>query len=333
MSKLLKWIWLVGISGSAGLGGQSLEEEFRRKGDEVREAFEPIREVLQASSAVLYSGSRASGYGVVMTEDGYLLAKASEVEEMEDLLVRVGRKSYERPQVVGVDQNWDVVLLKVDGEGFVPVDLFDEEPLQGTMVFSNSGTSRLRRRAQFGVISAHAREIGGAGLAVLGIMMELKDEEVVVTEVPEGGGAAEAGVEVDDVVLELNGEEIAKAEDLVAGLKGQLPGAKVAMLVRRGEEEVELVIELSERGEVFEEQLNRNDMMSGEFSKRRTNFPRVLQHDTPLAQRTVGGPLLDLKGRCVGMNIAFASREASYAIPAAEMRKLLEELRAQGDGI
>lgn len=69
--------------------------------------------------------------------------------------------------------------------------------------------------------------------------------------------------------------------------------------------------------------------MSGEFSKRRTNFPRVLQHDTSLAQRTTGGPLVTLDGKCVGMNIAFVSRECSYAIPAQELQELTQELRAE----
>ena len=67
--------------------------------------------------------------------------------------------------------------------------------------------------------------------------------------------------------------------------------------------------------------------MSGRFSGRRTNFKRVLQHDIGLSERTVGGPLLDLNGRCVGMNIARANRSETFAVPAKELRELIVELR------
>jgi serine protease Do len=40
----------------------------------------------------------------------------------------------------------------------------------------------------------------------------------------------------------------------------------------------------------------------------------------------VGGPLLDLDGRCIGMNIARANRAESYAIPAEELKELAERL-------
>lgn len=40
----------------------------------------------------------------------------------------------------------------------------------------------------------------------------------------------------------------------------------------------------------------------------------------------VGGPIVDLKGRVVGMNIARSGRIESMAIPAATMKKLLEKV-------
>ena len=66
--------------------------------------------------------------------------------------------------------------------------------------------------------------------------------------------------------------------------------------------------------------------MSGRLSKRRSDFPRVLQTDLPLSVRSVGGPLLNLEGYCVGMNIARANRCETYAIPAKELRAIVENL-------
>jgi S1-C subfamily serine protease len=39
----------------------------------------------------------------------------------------------------------------------------------------------------------------------------------------------------------------------------------------------------------------------------------------------VGGPLLDLDGKCIGMNIARVNRSETFAIPAAELQLLIGE--------
>jgi S1-C subfamily serine protease len=42
--------------------------------------------------------------------------------------------------------------------------------------------------------------------------------------------------------------------------------------------------------------------------------------------QTMGGPVIDLNGHCVGMNIARASRAETFAIPSAEMKQLVERM-------
>lgn len=64
-----------------------------------------------------------------------------------------------------------------------------------------------------------------------------------------------------------------------------------------------------------------NDLISGGFSKRRDDFPMVLQHDTPSRYTLMGGPLLNLKGELIGMNIARVNRAENYARPSALCRK------------
>jgi serine protease Do len=88
-------------------------------------------------------------------------------------------------------------------------------------------------------------------------------------------------------------------------------------------------VRLAARGEMFTDQMNRNDMMSGDFSKRRSGFPRVMQHDILGNSKIVGGPLLDIEGRCIGMNIARANRAESFAIPVEDLKALVERLMKQ----
>ncbi|MCU0796949.1 MAG: S1C family serine protease, partial [Akkermansiaceae bacterium] len=82
----------------------------------------------------------------------------------------------------------------------------------------------------------------------------------------------------------------------------------------------------------YGEEKTRNDGMSGEYSARRTGFPKVFQHDIMANRHYMGGPVFDLEGRCVGMNIARFSRCESYAIPAAELRELIGKLMSGKGG-
>lgn len=338
-------LWL-----SLPVAGQSLEGDFRKEGLHVRASYDEVTENFQTGSAVIYDDWQPNGYGVIVSEDGLVLVKTSELEPIEKLSLVIGKKKYREVEVVASSPDWDVSLLKVDAEGLEPVRFSESEPSHGTIVLSNGATSRLRRRAQIGVIAANARAVGTGSLAVLGISM-VRDEEgpLLVTKISPQSGAKDGGMELKDEIVSIDGTEVKVADEVPELLADKGPGDTVQIVVRRFEKvegsevvedpfdfvekmepvEKELQVELRERQEVFPEQLSRNDQMSGEFSKRRSHFPRVIQHDTSLAQRTTGGPLLTLDGKCVGMNIAYASRECSYAIPAKELQELIVELREE----
>ena len=103
---------------------------------------------------------------------------------------------------------------------------------------------------------------------------------------------------------------------------------KVKLSVKRGEEELEIEAMLGPTDEM-DAQINRHEFqnqLGGELSRRRAGFPSVFQHDTVLQPNECGGPVVDLDGRAVGINIARAGRVASYAIPAAMVKEVLATL-------
>ncbi|MBK1834714.1 PDZ domain-containing protein [Roseibacillus ishigakijimensis] len=351
MNKVVLSLTLGAWAVAGALSAQSLPGELRKEGSLVRAAYEPVTQVFQESCAVIYD-TIPLAYGVVVSPDGLILVKASEFSAIESPSVIVGKKRYREFELLATSPEWDVSLLKIPAEGLLPVRFAESEPSHGTMVLSNSGSSRFRRRAQLGIIAANARPVGEGSLAVLGIAMSSpEEEELQVRGVAEESGAKAAGLQAGDIILSVEGQPVASSAEMPDLLAGKEPGEFVNLRIRREIvpeepekvedpfaevadyepefEELELSVELRERQEVFPEQMTRNDMMSGEFSKRRTNFPRVLQHDTSLAERTVGGPLLNLNGECVGMNIAYASRESSYAIPAQELQDLILDLQVR----
>lgn len=314
------------VCASAVCAQQSLETTFRITGETVIAAFSPQAEVIQKCSAVFYDGRDEIAYGVVLSEDGYLFTKASEIEGISDLSVRVDKESYKAVEVVKIDSRWDVALVKLDAEGLEPAVFAESSDLaQGTWVVVNGATSRLKRRVLAGVISATAREIPADGGVVLGIELTTDKDKLVIKAVTEGGGAETAGILDGDIVVSVDGVEVKDLEGLVEVLEGKKDGEKVKISLIRDDEPIELEVELSARGEVFE-QLNRNDQMSGDYSKRRSGFPRVIQHDILANNQTMGGPVINLEGRVVGMNIARANRAETFAIPVEELRELAESM-------
>jgi serine protease Do len=68
--------------------------------------------------------------------------------------------------------------------------------------------------------------------------------------------------------------------------------------------------------------------LGGPLSRRRAGFPLVLQHDTVLNPKECGGPLLNIDGEVVGVNIARAGRVETYALPASVVKPLLDDLKS-----
>ena len=69
--------------------------------------------------------------------------------------------------------------------------------------------------------------------------------------------------------------------------------------------------------------------LGGELSRRAEGFQLAIQHDGVLQPWQCGGPLLNLDGKAIGLNIARAGRVASYALPAGLVRHLADDLKNQ----
>lgn len=311
-------------------GQQSLESAYRTTGTSVVAAFEAQRQILQSSSAVILSGRKEIAYGVVISPEGHILTKASEVLGVTPLAVTVDRTKYPEVALLMVDAAWDVALLKVEASGLVPVVYAPTSAVpQGTWVVANGATTRTTRRLLPGIVSANTREIPAAGGAALGVLLNPEAKMLTVDEVNEKSGAKEAGLQKGDVIVSIEGRKVTKVEEIAEILKERKAGSTVKLTYRREKKEATVDVRLAARGEMFSDQMNRNDQMSGDFSQRRSGFPRVMQHDI-LGSRTVtGGPVLDLDGRCIGMNIARATRAESFAIPVEDLKDLATRLMAK----
>ena len=72
--------------------------------------------------------------------------------------------------------------------------------------------------------------------------------------------------------------------------------------------------------------IDRMNQMGGKLSGTREGFVSVLQTDLTLEPSECGGPVVNLDGKIVGVNIARGGRVKSYAVPAKELRALLGDV-------
>lgn len=332
-NKALLAVSLTSLVMAGGVDAQNvLPAPERINGKLVWEAFEPQRQVLQTSSAVVYTDEKShvkSVYGVVVSESGYVLTKASEIEGASQLSLRIDRELYTDVKMVGSNPQWDVAMLKVNTDKpLVPVVLSEEDDVkQGHWLVSNGSASRSMRRVRVGIASANTREIkSGGSEVILGVMLT-REGVLKAEKITPKSGAEKGGLLAGDELKTCDGIALNERADLLQQLQGKKPGDVIELGILRKGESKKLEIELMARP--GKQMMSRNEKMSGgenSLSKRRDGFPRVLHHDTPLIKSSVGGPLLNLDGECVGMNIARASRVATFAIPARELREIIAEM-------
>ena len=157
---------------------------------------------------------------------------------------------------------------------------------------------------------------------------------VRVGSVVEGDPAGTAGMKAGDIITAVNGEAVESVDALIETIQSAEVGDELKLAIQRGDETVELTVTLGERAAPPRPQ-PQDDRQSaaqvysargGKLSERRTDFPLALTHDAVIWAGDIGGPVLNLDGEAVGLNIARYGRTATYALPAEHARQAIEQM-------
>ena len=143
----------------------------------------------------------------------------------------------------------------------------------------------------------------------------------------DGGGGAQAGLKSGDVVLQVNGEEMADRQTLIDTVRAHLPGEQITLEIRREDEQLTIKATLMRLSDVTGGRPVVQNNLGGPLSDRRTGFVSVLQHDSVVQPNQCGGPVLDVNGNAIGINIARAGRISTYALPAKLVLEAISELK------
>jgi serine protease Do len=311
-------LWLAALATATGVASE--RDTYR-----VKSAFrDVVGRAMQSTVRVLCDGRRAA-LGAIVYPDGYILTKASEVKGDTVCLLSDGRQL--PAKLVGVREDFDLAMLKIEAQGLPTVPWRESEPPPVGSWLATAGMGTIP--VAIGVVSAKPRKIERQ-LPALGVVLDEVEQGPKVHQVVPHSGAARAGVLAGDIITHLEGKRVTKRDALIQGVRERRPGEKVTIKVRRGDQELTFEVLLGEMSLLMlgSERDQVQNTMGGRLSERRAGFPVALQHDTVLEPNQCGGPVVDLDGRVIGINIARASRVSSYAIPASAIQPILKELKS-----
>ncbi|HLJ95288.1 MAG TPA: trypsin-like peptidase domain-containing protein [Gemmataceae bacterium] len=307
---------------------------FQKSSATVLKAFHAAVAKPSESTVRVQVAGKDAALGTIVGPDGWILTKASELKS-KPVVCRLRDGRHWEARVVGIHEPYDLALLKIDAAGLPAVEWRNSKSAAVGTWIAAPGPEDVP--IAVGVVSVAARTVTARDLppsnrsatGYLGV--ELADPAEAgarITRVMPNSPADKAGLKVDDLFLTFAERMIPDADTLLDVLGHHKPGEVVAIRIKRGGEEVELKVTLDRRpgGGGRGGRGDFQNRMSGALSDRRNGFPTILQHDAAIRPSDCGGPLVDLDGKVVGINIARAGRTETYAAPTRDVLPLLYDL-------
>ncbi|MBM3996965.1 MAG: PDZ domain-containing protein [Planctomycetes bacterium] len=332
------------LSSAGSVLGQGISPDSFRDGPKIRQVFRDVIAKAGDSTVRVSVDGKEVAFGTVVDPDGWIISKWSEIESKREKPISVKLKDGRTytAEIRGVKDDdranaaYDLVMLKIDATGLAPVEWrHSKEATVGRWVAS---VGLDRDPIAVGVISVASRKFkpgdqpprffnpnGG----YLGVQLDVTMiGGAKITIVMAKGPAEQAGLKVNDVIHLAAGRKINDSQSLIETVGRFNAGDKIALRVKRGEEELDMTITLGVRPKEAKMGINPQETMGTKLNLRRGGFPTILQHDSGVRPEHQGGPLVDLDGKAVGINIARAGRTETYAIPSEDIQPLIAELKS-----
>jgi serine protease Do len=306
--------------------------------------FKPAVETAAKSTVRVLVDGKDATLGTVVSEDGYVLTKASEVKSGRlSVKTRDGRDL--DAQLAATSDGFDLAILKVDGTGLVPITWSSTKmaPVGNWVAIACMSAEPVA----VGVVSTTPRtppppygppRVPSEQSGFLGVTLDPDAAGATIFQVTAGGAAEKAGLQPKDTILLIDANEIVNQESLINTLLGYKAGETVKITLERDGKRTVISVTLGKRpSELLPKGKggSRGDFqnsMGSTLSERRTGIPRFFQTDAVVKPGDCGGPIVDLDGHVIGLMIARAGRTESWAIPAETIQELVPVLTAAKPG-
>ncbi len=297
-----------------------------RNGEETLRAFAPISAATRQSIVKFNVDGATVALGTVMDTNGLVLTKASELKNGK-LTCWLATEQEVPAEVVSIDEDEDVALVRVHARGLKPIQWASGEVTIGQWAIT-PGIAETPHAV--GIISALPHRVRPPR-ALIGVRFDFGTSTPRIDEVMPKLGAEKAGLKAGDVILAVNGTAMTNREQVVETLREFRDGQTIKLRLRRAEKEFEAQVRMMTprsgqpgSGLYSSQRLSR---VTGAVSRRAEGFERAIEHDTVLRPWLCGGPLVNLEGKAIGMNIARAGRVTTYALPAGLVKREFEHLK------
>ena len=107
----------------------------------------------------------ASGSGVIISEDGYIVTNNHVVEDADELTVTLNDNREFSARIIGTDKTSDLALIKINAKNLSVLPVGDSDDLKvGEWVLAVGNPFNLNSTVTAGIVSAKARSLGANGV-------------------------------------------------------------------------------------------------------------------------------------------------------------------------
>ncbi len=281
------------------------------------------------STVQILDKNRQIALGAIVSEDGWIITKSSEIPDR-TIEVRLHDNSKAEGTVKQRRNDLDLALIKIERSNLQSIQWNTSATVR---VGGWMATTDIRSQPiAIGVLSVTSRNVRRER-AVLGVELGYSisgESGALVQKVVDGSGADRAGVQPGDLITAIDGEVLASQPAVLERLKGLVAGQRVDVGILRDGKKVLITAQMMDLNNSL---LDPTEMeVNGDISSRSTGFQNIMQHDTVIAPHQCGGPVVDVYGNVIGLNIARAGRVSSYAIPASVASPAINEMLASATG-
>jgi serine protease Do len=293
-------------------------------------AFAPVSEATRYSSAKLNVDGATVALATIVDTNGLALTKASELKKGK-LTCWLATEKEVDAELLGADEDEDLALVRVHAVGLKPIQWAAGEVVIGQWAIT-PGIAATPQAV--GIVSVLPHRVRPPR-ALIGVEFDYFGSTPRIRGVLPGLGAEKVGMKSGDVIVAVNALAVTNRDQVVEALREFREGQNVKLRVQRRETqftvEVRMMAPLAGQLESDPDTRRRLGRLEGEVSRRSQGFEQAIEHDTVLQPWLCGGPLVDLDGKAVGINIARASRVSTYALPASLVKQVLKDLKTKAN--
>jgi serine protease Do len=316
-----------------GWGAASRAMSYGKSSPQLLTEIAPIAAKAGQSTVVVLCDGKPAVLGTVVRKDGLILTKFSDLHGK--ITCKIATNELPATIVKKRDEH-DLVLLKVEAKDLTPIVWAEGgAPAPGSWLITPSAENDA---LGLGVVSIAARPIDRfpkmvlKNRAIVGVQLDQNPnaKNALVQIVTPGLPADRAGLKSGDVIEKIDGQAMKVPKDVNQFLGRYKPGDRIVVQVTRSGKPVTLSMVLASSDVMAPEtdgaNLTRLSEAGGTVSRRHGGFVSAFTHDTVIQSTDCGGPIVNLDGQAVGLNIARVDRTATYAIPASMLRMLMPEM-------